>query len=431
MYQGALAQESPPVLRANSRTVDIRDGSRFLKGGWTVDPAVALDVYVALRADEPKRVAFISDVDSLSLDVQPGRTYDFIVLLNGTEPCRTRISTRQQGYRRTGPGRAATPDTIPFRTRHGRIHIQARVNDSPPIDLMFDTGANIVALRPSALARGAKIKLDGSVPNISFGGTTTQETSSGNRLSVAGLVWDNESMMYFDDQAHDASDGILGYNVFEDKLVEIDQDQSVLIIHDRVPAMAAGYARPPLRFTGGLPTVETTFNTGQEADRGWFVIDTGATAALQLKQDFARAHDLYGAMRRIGSSTSRGAGGGKVRNEVVLLPELALGDFVLHNVPTHLESPAAAQSLSSGCLLGMEVLGRCNMILDYQHNDVYLRPSARFNAAFRTNFAGRPRTLVVAGAVVAVALLAGLILVGARRRKNARVLLAAREERQP
>ncbi len=413
--QSALAQSDAPVLRAKSGTVDIRDGDVFLKGAWAIDPGVALDVYEAKRTSGGKRVTFISDVDSLSFDVRPGSTYDFIISIGGTDTCRTRISTMKQGYLRAEPNRTGAPDTIAFASREGRILVTVRINESKPLELLFDTGANIVSLRPSAIAKGATLTFDGSALNTSFGGSKVQRTSSDNRLELAGLYWEHESILYFDRQAHDPTDGILGYNVFEDKVVEIDHDRNLMIIHESVPASAAGYTKFAMSYNGGLPTLETTFHTGRRPDHGKFVIDTGATAALQLKQEFAKEHGLYGVMERIDSSTARGAGGGKVRNEVVRLPELAFGPFILRDVPTHLELPTTGTGASSDCLLGMDVLKRFNTILDYQRSAVYLKPNGHFSEPFRTRFSGPPKAVVVAIVAILAALFLGWALRGARR----------------
>ena len=68
----ALPAQAPgPVLRAHSSQVDIQDGDVLLKGAWTVDPVVALDVYDARRSAAGKRVTFITDQESLSFEVQP------------------------------------------------------------------------------------------------------------------------------------------------------------------------------------------------------------------------------------------------------------------------------------------------------------------------------------------------------------------------
>jgi predicted aspartyl protease len=410
----ALAQAASPILNATSRTVDIRDGDRLLKAAWVIDPAVDLDVYEPRRSNAGKRVTFISDIDSLSFDVEPGNTYDFLIVLYDVDTCRTRISTKKQSYRRSGPA-GADGDTIPFVMRDGRIHVTASVNGSKPLWLMFDTGASILCLRPSAAGKGAKVTLDGASVNAAFGGTATQKLSGDNRLEIAGLTWDHEALLSLEKQAGDSSDGILGYNAFEDKVVEIDYDRNVMVVRDAPPASLDGYARLPMGFERGLFSIETRFNTGQKVDSGRFIIDTGATAGLQVRQDFAKEHGLYGTMKKIGSSVSRGVGRSSVRNEIVRLPELAFGPFALRDVPIHLEEPTDEASVSSGSLLGMDVLKRFNTILDYPANVAYLKPNAHFDKRFKKR-SGTSAAAWIAALAALVAVFAGM---AGRREKNA------------
>src|SRR5215207_8009369 len=98
-WGSAGAQATLPTLRARSRTIDVVDGGHLRRGYWVADPEVELDVYVARRSRDARRVEFRSDVDSLSLDVQPGASADFVVVLEGGERCPTRISTLRRGAR--------------------------------------------------------------------------------------------------------------------------------------------------------------------------------------------------------------------------------------------------------------------------------------------------------------------------------------------
>lgn len=87
------AQQQPLVLRATSRSVDIRDGDVLRRGVWNLSPEIRPDVYYVLEPLRPKRITFYTDVDSLSLPVIPGQQYDFIIVLNKTDTCYTRIET--------------------------------------------------------------------------------------------------------------------------------------------------------------------------------------------------------------------------------------------------------------------------------------------------------------------------------------------------
>ena len=69
-----------PVLRASVRAIDVRENGILRRGEWTADPAIALDEYDAGPAAGPARVTFVSDRDSLTLEVTPGAPREFVVL---------------------------------------------------------------------------------------------------------------------------------------------------------------------------------------------------------------------------------------------------------------------------------------------------------------------------------------------------------------
>jgi hypothetical protein len=81
------AQKRLPVIRSTSPIVDIRDGADFRKGVWTINPDLKPDLYQT----HSRAVTFITDIDSVSFNVQPDHEYDFIILLNGTDSAFTRI----------------------------------------------------------------------------------------------------------------------------------------------------------------------------------------------------------------------------------------------------------------------------------------------------------------------------------------------------
>ncbi|WP_165372215.1 S41 family peptidase [Emticicia agri] len=85
--------QSLPVVQANSKNVSVRDGQVFQKGVWNLSPEVKPDVYQALEPMVEKRITFYTDIDSVSFDVTPGKTYDFLIVLNKKDTCYTRIST--------------------------------------------------------------------------------------------------------------------------------------------------------------------------------------------------------------------------------------------------------------------------------------------------------------------------------------------------
>lgn len=403
----ATSRAQVPVLAANSATVDIRDGDLLLEGGWVCDPTNALDIYSARASRQPKRVTFTSDIDSIAFDVLPGRTYDFVILLGGRDACRARISTMRQGFTRSAATGGGGATEIPIAIRHGKLHLQGSINGSKPLDLIFDTGADIHVLYPSAFRKGADLSFDGSSDNVGTGGSTRRQTSSANRLEIAGLRWEHEPVLHIERQA-DRADGIIGYPAFEHCVVEFDFERMVMVVHDSLPAAAASFTRTPMPYSGSLTAVEAVLAGGAKPMRGLFLLDTGGSGSMNMYQEFAAAHGLPGTLRRLGSSTSRGVGGSAVRNMVVVLPELRLAGFALRDVPIHIGASAGGHVSVAGGTLNMDVLRRFDAMLDYPNRQAYFRPNGQFEAPFKRR-SGLPSWAMVIAIAVAIttALLAG------------------------
>ena len=86
-----------PVLKSHTYNISIRDGDDFRKGRWNIDPKVNPDVYEAPMAinQKHKLVTFITDVDSLQLSVEMGKTYPFVILVNEKDSAFTQVKTVQ------------------------------------------------------------------------------------------------------------------------------------------------------------------------------------------------------------------------------------------------------------------------------------------------------------------------------------------------
>jgi hypothetical membrane protein len=94
-YIWASAQQRLPIIKATSEKVDIWVGNDyFSKGGWTLEPDKNPDIF-RIGSKWPykfKQVKFLTDIDSISFNVQPGNKYDFIIIKEDI-PCHIQILT--------------------------------------------------------------------------------------------------------------------------------------------------------------------------------------------------------------------------------------------------------------------------------------------------------------------------------------------------
>lgn len=89
LFQSAFPQDKQVVIRANSKTVDIRDGEIFKKGSWIISPQIRPDIY--LSPNDNKKITFYTDIDSISFILTPDKAIDFIILLNNKDSAYTQI----------------------------------------------------------------------------------------------------------------------------------------------------------------------------------------------------------------------------------------------------------------------------------------------------------------------------------------------------
>ena len=80
-----------PVVKSGVDVLSIQDGANLKKNTWSLAPEAKPDVYEAELVDgKPHKVTFITDVDSISFEVEIGKKYDFIIQ-KGDAVCYTQI----------------------------------------------------------------------------------------------------------------------------------------------------------------------------------------------------------------------------------------------------------------------------------------------------------------------------------------------------
>jgi predicted aspartyl protease len=378
----AHAQPRLPVLRATQPQLSIREGLGLYRDVWGVSSAARPDMFVAQPFTGKKRIVFYSDQDSVAFWVKPRHTYKFVVLVAGQDSAFTQITTYggqkpslvpKLSYVRLRPG-AAGPDTLRFELdKNFGIHVPGRLNGSAPLDFLVDTGAGAVVLTAAAARQRVPLRLDGQALNAGADGRRAVPTSSGNVLEVAGLRWPQVSLLTIDYAGGAAFDGVLGWVAFENRVVEIDYEHRYLVVHDRLPALAADYAPAELQLRGGLPFIKCTLTAHGQPSEGWFDLDTGSDGGLVVGQRFAAAHGLAG-LQRLGTATASGSAGGAVRQAIVALPRLKVGSYELYQLPLYVneQDPAGGATPEN---IGSSLLKRFNWVLDFRAQRAYLRPN--------------------------------------------------------
>jgi hypothetical protein len=360
--QCVFAQTKLPVIKATSLKVAINDGGYLDKNAWNLSPKTRPDVYTADRSRKAKWVTFYTDIDSIRIKVKPGTRYNFIILLNGRDSCYTQVASAIQPETVTR-NKAATHDTIPFvLTPSDAIAVKTIINHKDTLLLHFDVGSFYFSLTRDALAK----KLPGQkVTTLQMGSITWNDPDiSPTQVTATGM------------------DGKFGWQLFDGKMVEIDYDKGLLIIHSELPDGLAGYKKSKLNFVRSFVCTYGDFKIGSNTYRGNFLMDTGSGQALIVDSTWAARVNLPKDLKLIRSSSLRDPRGVKYETRVVLAPQFKLSDFGLKDVPVYLLGSQNPTRLELN-YLGNDLLKRFHIILDFKHDNLYLKPSGLMGAAYK------------------------------------------------
>ncbi len=226
--------------------------------------------------------------------------------------------------------------TIPFELSNRHIILKVQVNNSRPLNFIFDTGDKY-AIIDLDRARELGLKLGNPVR---MGGAGA-ETPTGYVVQDSNFIL--PGFAGFTQPVHLALpikrlsaklgrdfDGIIGHDFIKKFVVEIDYQARHLRLHDKDKFSYAGKGESiPVKINGaGHPIVEAAVvPVGGNPISGKFVIDVGSGLALALHTPTVNEHKLLGPNFKTIKALGAGGAGGRVTGELGRDCGIASGQF--------------------------------------------------------------------------------------------------------
>ena len=396
----ALAQSQLPIIKATSKTVDIRDGSHFKKGYWAIMPERKPDLYFVELPQKPGTVTFITDQDSIAFDVTYRHYSDFIILLDGTDSCYTRITTRYRDLNAATrvdirPG----PDTIPFTLGDNhKVYVKATLNGTAVRDIQLDLGAGGTLINKTSVPK-VKIDFDQTTTLTNSDGVNQVPNATKNVLQIGNLIWDSLPIAVAGNMK-EHEDIIISNSLFRDQILEINYDKRIVVVHDSLPPVT-GYSRQEMILDGGtIPYGRVSLTANEKELTGWVMFDTGARTSIVNSSDVPFFYRVWTELS------------GMLGLEAAVAPRLRIGDYELSGFEYKIRDMGAGGK-ELKMLLGSDLLKRFNLILDNQNGYLYMQPNSLTTAAY-----GKRGEYYVVRAVVAALILVTLILIIKKARKK-------------
>jgi hypothetical protein len=197
------------------------------------------------------------------------------------------------------------------------------------------------------------------------------------------LKWENVSILSIDYQKP-SFDAVLGWIAFENKIIEIDYEKNVMIIHQSLPQLSSEYSKLEFKLIEGLPYVKLKLIINGKESETWFDYDTGSDGMLVVGQKFAKENFFNNELKQIGTTTSVGSAGKEIISKIVMLPKMKIGDFEMYQIPLNIQQQEI-ENVEYNENIGNKILKRFNTIIDFKNNYIYLKPNNLFYAPMLKN----------------------------------------------
>tara|TARA_R110002051_G_scaffold325872_2_gene432783 strand:- start:20826 stop:22085 length:1260 start_codon:yes stop_codon:yes gene_type:complete len=357
------AQKSIPVINAVSKMVDITDGEHYKKGVWQILPERNPDFYYVSFPKKPHKVTFHTDIDSISFNTSYGNSYDFYIVLKNGDSCLTRIMAIEKEllkFHRSSKTIGSKSDTIPIKIgENSKIHFTGSINSSEPLNFQFDLGSGGCGINENSIDK-VKFFFDDKTFLINSKGRNEVATSSKNTLNVGSLTWDNNITFIESNNLEKGEDGILGNSLFMDKVIEIDYDKEIMIIHDSLPEYSENYVKQSYILDGVIPHIKGDIISGVDKFTDWFMFDTGYAGILKISQGFSEKFELPNKSEKTFNPF----------DDILILEGLTIGEHKFSNVSTHVYSKVGG---TSGAIIGNKILKYFNVIIDNRNGFIYFK----------------------------------------------------------
>jgi hypothetical protein len=279
--------------------------------------------------------------------------------------------------------------TIPLKVEGSRSHVAVKIGDVVIPDILLDTGFAYDGLMIYNPRYRDSLDLSGAV-DAQIGGAGGGEASKASMIDsgcfmLGDLELANQRIIVLQSDTFKdfPSNGIIGYSIFGHYATEIDRDLSTITLY--LPDEATidtTWAPIPLYFKeNNIPWLDASV-----------VIEDEPPTTLQMYIDFAAADPILllerpGMKVRLPDDTvavyiGRGLSG-DIYGKAGTISKLVIGPYELTGVKAFV-APAEVRSRQKGAdaILGSGSLARFNLVFDYPHKRLYVRPNSHFGEPF-------------------------------------------------
>lgn len=290
---------------------------------------------------------------------------------------------------------------IPFQYENNFIIVNIRFNKVLRLKFIFDTGAEytILAKREYADLIGIRYDKEFKIMGADMSTELTAYLARGVNLKVGEIENPNQDFLvmgddYFKFEALTGIPvhGILGANFFSRYVVKIDYRKRVITLYDPqffIPPK--NYQEVPISVYKNKPylQIDSKLFAQDSTSSIKLLIDSGASLTLLIYTDTHLALKLPDKVVR--ANIGKGLGG-FIEGSMGRFHEIDFGGYKLNNLVASYQEIYASMDTSEmnnrNGILGNMILSRFDIILNYYHQKLYIKPNKTYKKGFKFDRSG-------------------------------------------
>ncbi len=270
----------------------------------------------------------------------------------------------------------------------GSVFINVNVNDSVSGQFLLDTGSP-VSLFDSSFVSDNKLKFT-IIDSVKVGGSGNSEPVlkplyKGEKLTICKDTFTPDLVLLLDlKKIIPVEDGIIGFQYFKDKIVQIDYAQHNLKLYSSVNQLDNGFKSIPIEILGDkiYTNLTLTINDGTTLS-GRFLIDTGSEYALILDNYYADSLNLYqNTEKKIRKQVKNGGVGGTTYKFLIKASKAELADFQIEDIllSCSQQKHGATTGHKSQRIgtLGNRFLDKFTLVFALPERKIFLKPNSSY-----------------------------------------------------
>ncbi len=286
---------------------------------------------------------------------------------------------------------------IPARISHNLVVVSMRINESPPLNFILDTGVNTTILTEPLVAFAFDFEIDELVYVVGLGNEGIIEAGMSRNLtfSLPGITGHNMNLVVLPEGVLSFSEifgfpvhGIIGYDFFKEFPVRVNyRREFIRVYRDPTYRVSRRSRIIPMDIVNNKPYIEVSVEGATEQiDSLRLLVDLGATSPLFLNRRYKELTP-----DRITSYLGKGISG-ELKGETGRLKKITIDDFVLDkplaSFPQDEFLSVTNLQFEWEGIIGGGILNRFHVTIDYRSEKLILRRNPNFTRPFRTNISG-------------------------------------------